>query len=98
EFGFEVGGEFRHVELQGLGVSADKAANIYGRRKASPFARFQGANVVGLDLRDFGDLINVQVLFFARLAQLLRHSGHCCDRTNATAPGLATVSWGPRLV
>lgn len=64
------------VELEHGGVGSDEAANVDWSREHLEIAGLERPQMVRLDLRDFGDLIDVELLSLARVPKLLRDGGH----------------------
>jgi len=65
KFGVQIGEQAGDIELQHRGVSPGEAADVNLRRKDVVGAGFEGANVIGLDLRALGHLIDIKLLLFA---------------------------------
>ena len=76
QLGIEVGQHSRHVQLEHGRVRADEAPDIHRRGEQVEITRFQRADMVGLDLGNLGDLINVELLLLARAPELLRDGDH----------------------
>lgn len=76
EFIFKRGHDAGDVEFQERGVIADKAADVNGGGKGVEIALLKGAEMVGPNLGDFGDLVDGQASGFARQVELLGDRGH----------------------
>src|SRR5205814_1874376 len=70
EFRLQRGQQRRHIEPEQRAIRANESSNVDRRGKGGVVSFLKGADVVGLDLGDLGDLINGEALSLARRAEL----------------------------
>ena len=94
ELGLEFSDQRLVIETQVAGVVAREAADVDGRGEDAPFARLDGADVVGLDVGGIRDLVDRQHLSLTFGTQLFPDIWHrrFCKASGAPAATAETVS------
>ncbi len=89
EFSVQRGHDFGDIQFEQRGVGPDEAANVNRGRKCVKVAFLEGANVVGANFGDLGDLVNGEAFGLSRQVKLFGNRCHPACFSGFLA-GLAT--------